>query len=77
MSFASISACNGTTATTATVEQAPTESVTTDELTSTNLQAGDLAPDFTLPDGEGNLIHLADELQNNKSVVLLFYLEHT
>jgi peroxiredoxin len=32
--------------------------------------------DFTLPDSNGNMVHLADELQNNESVVLLFYLEH-
>jgi cytochrome oxidase Cu insertion factor (SCO1/SenC/PrrC family) len=32
--------------------------------------------DFTLPDSNGNMVHLADELQDNESVVLLFYLEH-
>ena len=40
-------------------------------------RTGELAPDFTLPDSNGNMVHLADELQDNESVVLLFYLEHT
>ena len=33
----------------------------------------EVAPDFTLPDGNGNMVHLADELQNNEQVVLVFY----
>ncbi len=40
-------------------------------------RTGELAPDFTLPDSSGNMVNLADELQNYGSVVLLFYLEHT
>ncbi len=39
--------------------------------------SSDAAPDFTLADSNGSTVHLADELQNNESVVLLFYLEHT
>ena len=35
------------------------------------LNIGDRAPDFTLPDGEGNEIHLSDF--QGKSVVLYFY----
>lgn len=33
----------------------------------------EVAPDFTLPDGNGNLVSLADELQENRHVVLVFY----
>lgn len=32
-----------------------------------------VAPDFTLPDAEGNLVHLAEELKVNEQVVLVFY----
>lgn len=35
------------------------------------LQIGDFAPDFSLPDGEGNLVHLED--LRGKWVVLYFY----
>jgi peroxiredoxin Q/BCP len=35
------------------------------------LQVGDRAPDFSLPDGEGNLVQLAD--LTGKRVVLYFY----
>ena len=34
---------------------------------------GDVAPDFTLPDSNGNMVRLADELQKNDQVVLVFY----
>jgi hypothetical protein len=37
----------------------------------------DVAPDFTLPDGNGNKVHLADELNNNQMVVLVFYHSYT
>jgi cytochrome oxidase Cu insertion factor (SCO1/SenC/PrrC family) len=40
-------------------------------------QVGDLAPDFTLPDSAGNIVSLADELEENKVVVLVFYHHHT
>jgi peroxiredoxin len=31
------------------------------------------APDFTLPDSSGNMVNLADELDSNEHVVLVFY----
>jgi len=31
------------------------------------------APDFTLPDSHGDMVHLADELRKNDQVVLVFY----
>ena len=37
------------------------------------LQVGDIAPDFTLPDSNGNMIQLAHEYHNNEVVVLVFY----
>jgi cytochrome oxidase Cu insertion factor (SCO1/SenC/PrrC family) len=40
------------------------------------LRAGDMAPDFTLPDSNGNMVSLADELQDNQMVVLVFYNSH-
>jgi thioredoxin-dependent peroxiredoxin len=36
-----------------------------------NLKPGDLAPEFSLPDGEGNLVNLADF--RGKRVILYFY----
>jgi peroxiredoxin Q/BCP len=36
----------------------------------------EIAPDFTLLDGAGNMIHLSDELQKNEQVVLVFYYTH-
>jgi hypothetical protein len=41
------------------------------------LRAGDLAPDFTLPDGDGNMVNLAEQLQDNEMVALVFYHSHT
>ncbi|MGA7932340.1 MAG: redoxin domain-containing protein, partial [Kovacikia sp.] len=35
------------------------------------LNVGDLAPDFSLPDGKGNIVRLAD--LKGKRVVLYFY----
>jgi peroxiredoxin len=32
-----------------------------------------MATDFTLPDGDGNMVSLVDELQENEQVVLVFY----
>ena len=40
---------------------------------SPQLDTGDVAPDFNLPDGNGNTVNLADELQKNEHVVLVFY----
>jgi hypothetical protein len=41
------------------------------------LRTGDTAPDFTLPDKDGNMVHLADELEDNQMVVLVFYEVHS
>ncbi len=41
------------------------------------LSTGDVAPDFTLPDGDGNLVSLTDQLQDNQQVVLVFYSDYT
>jgi peroxiredoxin len=35
--------------------------------------APEIAPDFTLPDSNGNMVNLAAELQENEQVVLVFY----
>ena len=36
-------------------------------------RTGELAPAFTLPDHNGSPVHLADELQENQVVALVFY----
>ena len=36
-------------------------------------RTGELAPDFTLLDHNGSAVHLADELQENQAVALVFY----
>lgn len=36
-------------------------------------QAPEIAVDFKLPDSNGNMVSLADELQENEQVVLVFY----
>ncbi len=36
-------------------------------------RTGELAPDFTLPDHAGSPVYLADELQENRVVALVFY----
>ena len=41
------------------------------------LSTGDMAPDFTLPDGDGNLVSLTDQLRDNQQVVLVFYSDYT
>ena len=41
--------------------------------TSDGPRTGDIAPDFTLPDTNGNMVSLADELGENEQVVLVFY----
>ena len=43
----------------------------------TSPQLGDKAPDFTLADSGGNLLHLAGIAAEHKSTVLVFYLSHT
>ena len=39
-------------------------------------RTGELAPDFTLPDHTGSPVHLADELQENQVVALVFYFSY-
>ena len=39
-------------------------------------RTGDIAPDFTLPDSKGNMVHLADELNDNRLVILVFYFSY-
>ena len=36
----------------------------------------EIAADFTLPDSNGNMVNLADELQENEQVVLVFYYDY-
>ena len=38
----------------------------------TNVKIGEMAPDFTLPDHNGNQVKLSD-FKNKKNVVLAFY----
>ena len=85
----SLAACGGTVATPAptvapteapTAAQvattAPTEAPTPAEASlSAGPRTGDTAPDFTLPDNNGAMVHLADELKSNRAVVLVFYLD--
>jgi hypothetical protein len=52
------------------------EVVSTEETKATGPRTGDIAPDFSLPDSNGEVVHLAKVLKNNQSVVLVFYLEY-
>ena len=66
-----------------TEEPNPTESVVTEESIAENvvmeepeisgLPVGEIAPDFTLPDSDGNMVNLEEELQGNEQVVIVFY----
>jgi peroxiredoxin len=51
----------------------PTENVTVEEPKITGLSTGEMAPDLTLPDRNGNMVNLAETLQGNEQVVLVFY----
>ena len=55
----------------------PTEEIATEEPAIDPLGTGDLAPDFTLPDSNGNMVNLADNLLDNRLVILVFYFSHT
>ena len=50
------------------VEETPTK-----ELPTEPLSTGDAAPNFTLPDADGNMVSLADQLLDNRLVILVFY----
>ena len=55
----------------------PTDTPSTSEVaTSSEPRTGATAPDFTLPDSRGNMVHLADELKDSQTVVLVFYYSH-
>ena len=54
-------------------EEPTAESVVTEEPETTGPRSGDIAPDFTLPDSNGNMVRLADELDDNRMVILVFY----
>ncbi|MFN8454073.1 MAG: hypothetical protein U0401_05250 [Anaerolineae bacterium] len=50
----------------------------TDAATSAGPRARDTAPDFSLPDHNGVMVHLADELKMaHRAVVLVFYFDYT
>ncbi len=54
----------------------PEETEAPEEPEAAGPRAGDVAPDFTLPDSTGAMVHLADELQDYQMVVLVFYERH-
>jgi len=54
-------------------EEPTTESVVMEEPEISGLPVGEIAPDFTLPDSNGNMVNLAEELQENEQVGLVFY----
>ncbi len=84
-----LAACSGTTPTPQTEEPKSVESVVTEEpkptksvfteepKTTIGPRTGDIAPGFTLPDSNGNMVHLADELNDNRMVILIFYHAYT
>ena len=52
----------------------PTEETEVNEKSDTDgPRTGDTAPDFTLPDSEGNMVRLSDELKDNRFLVLVFF----
>ncbi len=71
--------CGNTTSTPVVEDSAATSTpkIETEEPATDSPRVGDLAPDFTLPDSTGTMVHLADELQENQVVVLVFYFSHT
>jgi cytochrome oxidase Cu insertion factor (SCO1/SenC/PrrC family) len=52
------------------------EIVVAEEPKITGPRTGEIAPDFTLPDSNGDMVHLADELNDNRIVILVFYYAH-
>ena len=67
----------GVSATSTAEPPTPTEEIATEEPAIDPLGTGDLAPDFTLPDSNGNMVNLADNLLDNRLVILVFYFSHT
>ena len=55
-------------------EEPTTENVASEQVKVPGLPLGEIAPDFTLPTGDGNMVNLAEELQENQQVVLVFYI---
>jgi peroxiredoxin len=55
-------------------EEPTADSVAKEEPEITGLPIGEIAPDFTLSDGDGNMVNLAEELQENEQVVIVFYI---
>ena len=68
-----MAACSGNTPSPQTEEPKSAESVVAEESKTTGPHTGDIAPDFTLADSNGNMVHLADELNDNRMVILVFY----
>jgi cytochrome oxidase Cu insertion factor (SCO1/SenC/PrrC family) len=66
-----MAACGGTT--TPAPESEASRVTATAEPTITGPRTGDSAPDFTLPDSNGKMVHLSDELNDNRMVILIFY----
>ena len=58
-------------------EAPPTTSTPEPPVASDPLGTGDVAPDFTLPDSNGNIVRLADQLLDNRLVILVFYHHYT
>ncbi len=54
-----------------------TPKIETEEPTVDGPRVGDVAPDFTLPDSNGNIVRLADSLLDNRLVILVFYHHYT
>jgi cytochrome oxidase Cu insertion factor (SCO1/SenC/PrrC family) len=71
--------CGNTSSTPVLEESAATSppKVETEEPATDSPRVGDLAPDFRLPDSNGNLVTLSSELGEYQSVVLVFYHSHT
>jgi cytochrome oxidase Cu insertion factor (SCO1/SenC/PrrC family) len=72
-----MAACSGTTPTAETEALKPAEIAVSGGGKTTGPTTGDIAPDFTLPDGSGNMVHLADELQDHRMVILVYYHAYT
>jgi hypothetical protein len=58
-------------------EEPTAESSVTDTPEPSGPRTGEIAPDFTLPDSNGDMVHLVEELEDNQLVVLVFYHSHS